>query len=139
MSKIPVAGNVPTYAHAGDAGADLCASEQVLVPRGGRALVPTGVKLALPDNTVAMVCTRSGMAHKAGVIVTNAPGIIDSGYRGELFVNLYNTSTHDYRVMPGDRVAQLVIVPFITAEFVPVDDVADDTERGTGGHGSSGQ
>ena len=132
----------PKYAHEGDAGADICASETVTIRYGERQLVRTGVRLALPNDVVAMVCSRSGLAHKNGLIVANAPGIIDSGYRGEIMVNLLNTGKEDFVVTPGMRIAQLVLTPFISAEFLPLDkDVfneVDATERGENGHGSSG-
>lgn len=135
-------GNTPTYAHQGDAGADITANETVTIRYGERELVRTGLRLALPDDVVAMVCSRSGLAHKNGLIVANAPGIIDSGYRGEIMVNLLNTSKVDFVVEPGMRIAQLVILPFVQAAFMPVFDEVfeelDDTERGDGGHGSSG-
>lgn len=137
------AGNAPKYAHEGDAGADVCANEVVNIRCGERALVRTGLRLALPDDTVAMVCSRSGLAHKNGIIVANAPGIVDSGYRGEVMVNLLNTGKEDFVVRPGMRIAQLVLLPYISGVFMPViDEVFDnlaDTERGEGGHGSSGE
>lgn len=136
-------GLAPKYAHEGDAGADLIADEVVTIRCGERALVRTGVRFALPDDTVAMVCSRSGLAHKNGVIVANAPGIIDSGYRGEIMVNLLNTGKEDFVVRPGMRIAQVVLLPFISGVFMPViDEVFDqleETERGEGGHGSSGE
>ena len=134
--------DMPKYAHPGDAGADICASETVTIRFGERALVRTGVRLALPDDVVAMVCSRSGLAHKNGVIVANAPGIIDSGYRGEIMVNLLNTGKTDFVIRPGMRIAQLVLMPFISATFLPVEKEAFDeleTERGSGGHGSTGE
>ena len=137
------AGDAPRYAHEGDAGADVCANEVVTIRCGERALVRTGLRLALPDDTVAMVCSRSGLAHKNGIIVANAPGIVDSGYRGEVMVNLLNTGKEDFVVRPGMRIAQLVLLPFISGVFMPVvDEMFDnlaDTERGEGGHGSSGE
>ena len=90
-----------------------------------------------------MVCSRSGLAHKNGLIVANAPGIIDSGYRGEIMVNLLNTGKTDFVVTPGMRIAQLVLLPFVSAAFLPVEDDVftelEATERGEGGHGSSGE
>ena len=138
-----ITNDVPTYAHPGDAGANLTAAETVTIRYGERALVRTGLRLALPNDNVAFVCSRSGLAHKNGLIVANAPGIIDSGYRGELMVNLLNTGKEDFVVRPGMRIAQLVIVPFINATFLPVAkdvfDELEDTDRGEGGHGSSGE
>jgi len=136
-------GNAPTYAHQGDAGADITANETVTIRYGERQLVRTGLRLALSDDVVAMVCSRSGLAHKNGLIVANAPGIIDSGYRGEIMVNLLNTGKEDFVVTPGMRIAQLVVLPFVSVAFMPVDDEVfdqfEETERGKGGHGSSGE
>jgi dUTP pyrophosphatase len=135
-------GTPPIYAHDGDAGADLCSNEALTLLPGQRSLVGTGFRMALPDNNVAMLCSRSGLAHKNGIMVVNSPGIIDSGYRGEVKVNLINLGSQPFEIEKGMRIAQLVIVPFIGVEFLPVAresfDVLDRTERGTGGHGSSG-
>jgi dUTP pyrophosphatase len=135
-------GNPPEYAHDGDAGADLRSNEEVTLQPGERALVGTGFRMALPDNNVAMLCSRSGLAHKNGIMVVNSPGIIDSGYRGEVKVNLINLGSEPFVIEKRMRIAQLVIVPFIGVQFLPVAresfDVLDRTERGTGGHGSSG-
>ena len=136
-------GDAPTYAHDGDAGADIRANVSLTLMPGERKLVGTGVKLALPDNVVAMVCSRSGLAHKNGVMVVNSPGIVDSGYRGEVMVNLINLGSVPFEVEPGMRVAQLVLTPFVSATFLPVtnesfDAAEGNTERGEGGHGSSG-
>lgn len=131
-------GSLPTYAHPGDAGADLYAGEEVTLAPGERALVGTGVALALPDGHVGLVTPRSGLAARHGLSIVNAPGVIDSGYRGEIRVCLINLdSTQPVRLRPGDRIAQLVIVPFLTARFTPV--VAlDETSRGRDGYGSTG-
>lgn len=130
----------PSYAHAGDAGCDLVARESVtLAAGGGRALVPTGVAIALPDGWAGFVQPRSGLALRHGVTVLNSPGLIDSGYRDELRVILVNTDPEaDYRVERGDRIAQLVVQPVaaVTLEFV---DSLDDSARGTDGFGSSGR
>lgn len=144
MSKVGIfcTGQAPTYVHEGDAGADITADETVTIRQGERQLVRTGVRIALPDGVVAMVCSRSGLAHKSGLIVTNAPGIIDSGYRGEIMVNLLNTGKKDFVVEPGMRIAQVVLTPFIKAQFLPVEqeffDGMEDSQRGSNGHGSSG-
>lgn len=127
----------PEYANPGDAGADLRSVESVRIPAGGRALVNTGISAALPEGTVAMVCPRSGLAVKNGITVLNAPGIIDSGYRGEWGVVLLNTSHDDFDINVGDKIAQVVLVPFISGSFVHVDEL-DSTERGSGGFGSTG-
>lgn len=135
-------GKAPTYAHEGDAGADLRATENVILGPGRRALVGTGLRVALPDGVMAHICSRSGLAHKQGVAVLNAPGIIDSGYRGEIKVNLINLGQGDVEILKGDRIAQIVLVPYIKGHFLELDDVnfdsIDKTDRGQGGHGSTG-
>lgn len=130
---------LPSYARAGDAGADLVAREEVtLAPAGGRALVPTGIALALPPGTAGFVQPRSGLALRHGITCLNTPGLIDSGYRDELRVLLVNLDpTEPFTVARGDRIAQLVIQRVERAEFVVVDEL-DDTERGRGGFGSTG-
>jgi dUTP pyrophosphatase len=144
MSKVGVfcAGNAPTYAHEGDAGADIRSDETVTLQPGERKLVGTGLRVALPNDVVAMVCSRSGLAHKNGLMVVNSPGIIDSGYRGEVKVNLINLGAEPFTVETGMRIAQLVITPFVSVEYLEVIDGAFDkmvdTERGAKGHGSSG-
>jgi dUTP pyrophosphatase len=129
----------PAYAHPGDAGADLRAREGVtLAPGGGRALVPTGVAIALPRGTAGFVQPRSGLALKHGVTCLNTPGLIDCGYRDELKVILVNLDpTTPYEVQRGDRIAQLVVQRVEEATFTEVDDLGDSL-RGTGGFGSTG-
>ena len=131
---------LPSYARAGDAGADLVAREAVtLAPRGGRALVPTGVALALPDGYAGFVLPRSGLALRHGVTCLNTPGLIDSGYRDELKVLLVNTDPEQpYDVSRGDRIAQLVVQRVDQARFVPVDELPP-SDRGTGGFGHTGR
>jgi len=129
---------VPGYAKAGDAGADLRASEAGRIGPGERLLVPTGVKIALPDGFVGLVHPRSGLAVKQGITVLNTPGTIDSGYRGELKVVLLNTSNDEFVFERGERIAQLVIQKYEKAEFVEVSSLPE-TERGEGGFGSSGR
>lgn len=128
----------PTRAHATDAGLDLYALQTVIIPPGGRELVSTGVHVAIPPGYVGMICPRSGLAHKQGLTVLNAPGIIDAGYTGEIKVNLHNTGDALQHVDAGDRIAQLVITPIPDAQLVQVDTL-DITERGENGHGSTGQ
>jgi dUTP pyrophosphatase len=129
---------LPGYAHPGDAGADLVAAEDVVLAPGARRLVPTGVAIALPDGYVGLVHPRSGLAHRLGVTVLNAPGTVDSGYRGEIKVNLVN---HDpvqtVKISRGDRIAQLLVQRVERATFRAVDELPD-TVRGAGGHGSTG-
>lgn len=131
---------LPSYAKAGDAGADLVAREGVLLKAaGGRAAVPTGIALALPDGYAGFVQPRSGLASKHGVTMVNAPGLIDSGYRGEVRVLLVNLDpTEDYEVHRGDRIAQLVIQRVEEANFTLVDELPS-SERGAGGFGHSGR
>jgi dUTP pyrophosphatase len=136
--KIQVVGeNVPKYATRGDAGADLTASGYTMVPAGSRALVKTGIKIAIPEGYVGLVHPRSGLALKHGITVLNAPGTIDSGYRGEVGVILYNSGAENFEIRAGDRIAQLVIQKVETAEFEIVDALID-TDRGEGGFGSTG-
>lgn len=127
----------PAYAQPGDAGADLRAAEYVVVPAGGRALVPTGVRAAVPDGYGLFVHPRSGLALKSGITVLNAPGTIDSGYRGEIGVILFNTTDEDFQVFEGDRVAQAVVQRVQAVTFQVVQEL-DETERGAGGFGSTG-
>jgi dUTP pyrophosphatase len=130
---------LPSYARAGDAGADLVAREDALLePGGGRALVPTGVALAIPEGYAGFVQPRSGLALRHGVTCLNTPGLIDAGYRDELKVLLVNTDpTTPYKVSRGDRIAQLVIQRVETAAFQPADELPS-SERGLGGFGHTG-
>jgi len=128
----------PSYAHPGDAGADIHSAVEVTLQPGERALVPTGIALALPEGFVALVHPRSGLAARHGISIVNAPGTIDAGYRGEVKVCLVNTdSSEPFTVRRGDRIAQLVIQRFETAAFVEVVDLPDSA-RGAGGYGSTG-
>jgi dUTP pyrophosphatase len=129
---------LPTYAHPGDAGADLSSAEDVVLEPGQRRLIGTGVALALPDGYAGFVHPRSGLAARHGLTIVNAPGTVDAGYRGEIKVCLLNTDARTaVRISRGDRIAQLVIQPIARASFVPVR-VLDETDRGTAGHGSTG-
>jgi dUTP pyrophosphatase len=133
---------VPSYAHQGDAGADLYARQDAeLAPSGGRALVPTGVALALPPGYAGFVQPRSGLALRHGVTCLNTPGLIDAGYRDELRVLLVNTDpTQPYVVQRGDRIAQLVIQVVEEARFVDVSEgELPDSGRGLGGFGHTGR
>jgi dUTP pyrophosphatase len=128
----------PSYAHPGDAGADLRAREDVRLEPGERKLVPTGVSIALPDGFVALIHPRSGLATKHGLTVVNAPGTVDAGYRGEIAVTLLNTdSRHAIELKRGDRIAQMVIQRVEYARFLPVQDLSGSV-RGGGGFGSTG-
>ena len=131
---------VPAYANPGDAGLDLHAREDATVRAGGgRALVPTGIAVAIPDGHAGFVQPRSGLALRHGVTCLNSPGLIDAGYRDELKVLLVNTDPDtDYEVHRGDRIAQLVIQAVVHANLVVVDDLGDSS-RGKTGFGSTGR
>lgn len=136
--QIPFIGQPPTHANPSDAGADLFANETVTLAPGERALVGTGTAIALPDRTVGLVAPRSGLAAKHGITIVNAPGVIDSGYRGEVKVSLLNTDASEtYVVNAGDRIAQLLVMPIPAVEFVPVEELPAG-ERGDAGFGSTG-
>lgn len=128
----------PAYENPGDAGLDLRARHAVALSPGERAVVPTGVSIALPDGHVALVCPRSGLAARQGVGVVNGPGVIDAGYRGEISVVLIN---HDLEqtveIARGDRIAQLVVLPVAHAVLIAVDELPG-SHRGSGGFGSTG-
>lgn len=128
---------LPVRAHPGDAGADLHAAESVVLPPGERRDVGTGLALAIPAGFAGFVQPRSGLAFRHGIMVTNSPGLIDSGYRGELRVSLYNSGRETVSIEPGDRVAQLVIQRVETPTFEAVETL-DATDRGSGGFGSTG-
>ena len=128
---------IPTQATAGSAGHDLRANKSVVIYPGHWHMVPCGFSLAIPPGHVGMVCSRSGIAKSCGVIVLNAPGIIDSDYRGEVGVILMNMGKREFLITPGDRIAQLLIVPISNATMTQVDQL-DSTERGSGGFGSTG-
>jgi dUTP pyrophosphatase len=129
---------LPAYAHPGDAGADLMTTVDLTLGPGERALVPTGIALALPEGYVALVHPRSGLAARHGLSIVNTPGTVDAGYRGEIKVNLINLDpTTPLTLRRGDRVAQLVVQPVVRARFVAVDELPG-SDRGEGGHGSTG-
>ncbi|WP_292836562.1 dUTP diphosphatase [Microbacterium sp.] len=133
-----IASHIPLYAHPGDAAADLVAAEAVRLEPGQRALVGTGVRVALPDGYVAFVVPRSGLAATHGITIVNAPGTVDAGYRGEIRVSLLNTdSASAYEVAVGDRIAQVIVMPIPRVRFVPVDRLPEST-RGEAGFGSTG-
>jgi dUTP pyrophosphatase len=128
---------VPERAYAGDAGLDLSACERIELAPGERALVPTGLAVAIPDGYAGFVQPRSGLAAKHGISIVNTPGLVDSGYRGELQVALLNTDLREtFVVEPGMRIAQLVVLPVPGIELVEVDELPA-SERGQRGFGSS--
>ncbi len=131
----------PFYASEGAAGMDLaaCIDAPLTIKAGERAAVPTGIAIALPSKDyVALVYVRSSLGFKKGVTLSNSVGVIDSDYRGEIFVSLNNLSKEDYLVMPGERVAQLIVTPVVIADVKVVDELSE-TKRGEGGFGSTGK
>ncbi len=132
--------SLPFYAHEGDAGCDLVAVESCTITAGGgRAMVPTGFSIAIPEGYGGFVLPRSGLAARHGVTCINAPGLIDAGYRGEVMVALVNLDpTLDYEVKKGDRIAQLVVLSVPPAHFTAVAELPS-AQRGEGGFGSSGR
>lgn len=129
---------LPTYATPGAAGMDLLAAKAMTIPPGGRALVPTGLCIALPEGFEMQVRPRSGLALKHGITVPNAPGTVDEDYRGEVGVILLNTGVEPFVIMRGDRIAQAVFAPVTRADWEEVV-VLPETQRGTGGFGSTGR
>ena len=131
----------PFYASAGAAAMDLhaCVDEPVTIPAGGRAVIPTGIAIALPSaDYAALVFARSGLGIKKGVCLSNGVGVIDSDYRGEIGVGLVNLGSEPYTVQPGDRIAQLMVVPVVQPTVTVAEDL-DETDRGAGGFGSTGR
>jgi dUTP pyrophosphatase len=129
---------IPSYSHPGDAGADLSSSQELVLMPGQRAVVGTGVSIALPRGYVAFVVPRSGLAAKHGITVLNSPGTVDAGYRGEILVTLLNTDMeNEFPIHVGDRIAQLIVMPFTQALFTSVDTLPE-SERGDSGFGSTG-
>jgi dUTP pyrophosphatase len=129
---------LPSYATAGAAGLDLRSAESLTIKSGNRALVATGLAIALPQNFEAQVRPRSGLAVKHGVTVLNSPGTIDSDYRGEIKVPLINHGSDDFQITRGDRIAQMVIAPVVQVQLYEVSTL-DETARGAAGFGSSGK
>jgi dUTP pyrophosphatase len=139
VRRISAAATLPTRATAGDAGLDLYASEGARLGPGARSSVGTGIAVEVPEGHAGLVLPRSGWAAKHGIALVNAPGLIDAGYRGEVRVLLLNTDREAvFEVEPGDRVAQLLVVPFSDLKPVEVDELGS-TERGEGGFGSTGR
>ena len=129
---------LPNYAQPGDAGADLRSTEQLVLGPGERALVGTGVSIALPDGYAAFVVPRSGLAAKHGISIVNSPGTIDAGYRGEIKVILINLDPREsFQISVGDRIAQLILMPVTRAQFTRVDQLTSSV-RGESGFGSTG-
>mgnify|MGYP002621373870 FL=1 len=135
-----IGAKIPEYKTAGAAGCDVCAflAEDVTIKSGTRAMIPTGLSFSIPEGFEIQVRPRSGLAAKNGVTVLNTPGTIDSDYRGEVKVILVNLGSEDFVVKNGERIAQLVVAPVTLGKFVPVA-ALDETERGSGGFGSTGR
>ena len=137
ITKIHADAIIPHYAHPGDAGMDVYSIEDILIPPGETALVRTGLKIAVPEGYEAQVRPKSGLALKYALSLANAPGTIDSGYRGEVGVILINHGKEAFHVAHHSKIAQLVIAPVVQAEVVEVESL-DETTRGEGGFGSTG-
>lgn len=138
LSRLDASMPIPAYAHPGDAGADLCTTVDLVLRPGERAVVPTGIAIALPLGYVALVHPRSGLAARAGLSIVNAPGTVDAGYRGEIKVCLVNLDPSEpITLARGDRIAQLVLQRVEQAEFHVVDALPESV-RGEGGYGSTG-
>lgn len=128
----------PVYAKPGDAGADLRSTSSLILKAGDRALLGTGVSIAMPDGYVGLVHPRSGLAAKHGITIVNSPGTVDAGYRGEIMVTLLNTSSEDFEITEGDRIAQLLFQKVERARFLQVETLPESS-RGDTGFGSSGR
>ncbi|MCK9154742.1 MAG: dUTP diphosphatase [Paludibacteraceae bacterium] len=134
--------NYPCYAHPGDAGMDIKSNEEIVIPQGSWKTIGSGIRVKVPEGFVGLVCPRSGLASKFGITVENAPGILDSSYTGELKVIIINHSNCEYVIKKGDKIAQLVIAPFVSPKIMFVSEEEMDelnTERGNKGFGSSGR
>ena len=139
IKKIKPNAAIPTYGSANAAGADLyaCIDSTITIESGETVLVPTGLAMELPTGYAGLIYARSGLASKKGLAPANKVGVIDSDYRGEVLVALHNHSSQDASIEPGERIAQLVITPYIMGVFQEADELSD-TERGAGGFGSTG-
>jgi dUTP pyrophosphatase len=139
VARLTDGARLPSRAHSGDAGLDLHAAEAASLGPGERASVGTGIAVEIPDGHAGLVLPRSGLAARHGIALVNAPGLIDSGYRGELRVLLLNTDREEaFEIEPGDRIAQLVVSAVAEAEPIEVEELAE-SDRGGGGFGSSGR
>lgn len=140
LKKLNPAAVIPVYSSEEAAGADLCAchGEDIVIAPGETVLIHTGIAMHIPKGLVGLVFARSGLATKRGLAPANKVGVIDSDYRGEIMVPLHNHSDITQTVVDGERIAQFMLVPYIQAEFEPVDDL-EDTARGSGGFGSTGR
>ncbi len=139
IKKLRENAKIPTYATEGSAAVDLYAAidEEITLLPNERRLIPTGVAISIPKNTVAVLSARSGLSYKKGITAANGIGVIDSDYRGEIFFSAVNLSSEPCVIAPSERVAQLMLLPVFTMNFIEVEDI-DKTERGEGGFGSTG-
>lgn len=139
IKKLKENAHIPVYGTEYAAGADLYASieENIIITPGETKLIPTGLSMAIPTGMVGLIFARSGISIKRGLAPANKVGVIDSDYRGELMVALYNQSNIEQVVEPNERIAQFILMPYIKAEFTEVNEL-DDTDRGNGGFGSTG-
>lgn len=140
FQKLRPDAKTPVYGSVDAAGADLyaCCGEETLIPAGKTVMVPTGIAVAIPKGHVGLIFARSSLGTKRGLAPANKVGVIDADYRGEIMVSLHNHSPEDQTIAPYERVAQMVIVPFVQMAYEEADDL-DETERGTGGFGSTGR
>ena len=138
LLKLDVDLPTPTHSHPGDAGTDLYARIDTILEPGQRRMVPTGIAIAVPEGYAGLVVPRSGIAARHGIGVVNGPGLLDSGFRGEIHVILINHGDQPFPIERGDRIAQLVITPFETQQFIEVDELPPSA-RGDGGFGSTGR
>lgn len=134
--RVVCEGEAPAYAHEGDAGLDMRAAEGGAVPAGGSLLVRTGVRVEIPSGCVGLVFPRSGLGSR-GITLRNAVGVVDSGYRGEVTAALWNTTGEEFRFEKGDRICQMVVMPYCPCEVVAVEELGE-SERGADGYGSTG-
>lgn len=140
FKKMRPSAKLPSYATEGAAAIDLSAAidEEITLAPSERRLIPTGIAISIPKNTVAILSARSGLSSKKGITAANGIGVIDSDYRGEIFFSAVNLSTEAYTITPGERVAQLMLMPVYAMSLVETDDL-DKTTRGEGGFGSTGK
>ncbi len=139
IQKMRECAKIPAYATDGSAAVDLCAAieEPLTLAPGERKLIPTGIAISIPNGTVAILSARSGLSYKKGIAAANGMGVIDSDYRGEIFFSSVNLSSEPYTVTPGERICQMMLMPVLAMSFAEVDSL-DETLRGVGGFGSTG-
>lgn len=138
LKKLSDKAILPTYAHIGDAGMDLYAVDDAVIPCGETIKIPTDIAMAIPNGYVGLIYARSGLATKQGLRPANCTGVVDAGYRGNIIVAMYNDSQAPQTIKAGDRIAQMVITPFASCHLIEVEDL-DETDRSTNGFGSSGK